>query len=333
MPLIFAGYYFMPPDTSHIPFPAPLIDAARDSLRLERLMDSLYLPSFDVPAGDQAGPMISDWPIILFILVFMYLVFVRPLIDQKEEKTEKLDFSRYVTVDSVARYDEWLSKYNPYYQSLDLRDKKIFLERTVIFLNEKDFRFHAMVEEEYIPVLISGAAVQMTFGLRNYLMDYFPVIHVIRKEYVLDIDKETYYGHVSRSGIYISWNHFLEGYSDYGDSVNVGLHEMAHAVSYDLFLGEQDRHDLAVKERLKDFSKEGTVSFRAMKQGMPHIFDEYALTNFDEFWAVCVENFFENPVEFQESHPALYQSVCNLLNQNPLIPGKIIDRELAGLAI
>ena len=37
-------------------------------------------------------------------------------------------------------------------------------------MQAKEFRFHSMVEEEYIPVLISGAAVQMTFGLRNYLM-------------------------------------------------------------------------------------------------------------------------------------------------------------------
>ena len=230
------------------------------------------------------------------------------------------------------QYDDWLNRYNPYYHSLPRELKRRFLFRTECFLQSKEFRFHSMVEEEYMSVLISGAAVQMTFGLKNYLMDYFPVIHVIRKEYVLDVDKETYYGHVSRNGIYVSWNHFLEGYSDYGDSVNVGLHEMAHAVSYDVFLGQEDNHDASFKERLEEFAAEGRPVFRAMRKGTSHIFDDYGATNFDEFWAVCVETFFENPEEFQQNMPDLYLSVCDLLNQNPLKPGKIINAETAGLA-
>jgi Mlc titration factor MtfA (ptsG expression regulator) len=230
------------------------------------------------------------------------------------------------------QYDSWLSRYNPYYQSLSAENKKHFLGRASEFMQAKEFRFHSMVEEEYIPVLISGAAVQMTFGMRNYLMDYFPVIHVIRKEYTLDVDKETYYGHVSRNGIYISWNSFLEGYEDYADSVNVGLHEMAHAVSYDVFLGQQDRHDADFKQRLKGFAKQARPVFRSMRKGASHILDDYATTNFDEFWAVCVETFFENGEEFQRTLPDLYLSVCDLLNQDPLKQDKILDRGLAGLA-
>jgi MtfA peptidase len=237
------------------------------------------------------------------------------------------------TVDKKGlQYDSWLNKYNPYYKSLSATDKKFFLHRTTEFMQAKQFRFHSMVEEEYIPVLVSAAAVQMTFGMKNFLMDYFQVIHIIRKEYTLNIDKETYYGHVSRSGIYISWNSFLKGYEDYGDAVNVGLHEMAHAVSYDVFLGEQDRHDTDFKQRLESFAKQAKPVFRAMRKGASHILSDYATTNFDEFWAVCIETFFENPDDFQQTMPDLYLSVCDLLNQNPLNPEKIIDRELAGLA-
>ncbi len=238
-----------------------------------------------------------------------------------------------VAVDTKGvQYDSWLCRYNPYYKSLSTADKKFFLHRTTEFMQAKEFRFHSMVEEEYIPVLISGAAVQMTFGMKNYLLDYFPVIHIIRKEYTLNIDKETYYGHVSRSGIYISWNSFLEGYEDYADSVNVGLHEMAHAVSYDVFLGQQDRHDADFKQRLQGFVMQAKPVFRAMRKGASHILDDYAITNFDEFWAVCIETYFENGEEFQRTMPDLYLSVCDLLNQNPLKPEKIINRELAGLA-
>jgi Mlc titration factor MtfA (ptsG expression regulator) len=164
-------------------------------------------------------------------------------------------------------------------------------------------------------------------------MDYFPVINVIRKEYVLAMDKDIYYGHVSKTGIYISWNHFLEGYEDYSDAVNLGLHEMAHAVSYDVFLGNEDSHDRMFKQRLNEFNEEGVPVFRAMRKGASHVLDDYATTNFDEFWAVCVETFFETPAEFKHTMPDLYLSISEVLNQDPLLKNKIVNPELTGLAI
>lgn len=249
----------------------------------------------------------------------------------KRKKIKRED--QLATDDRTPLYDNWLKKYNPYYNSLSAKEQERFLFRTVQFLQAKEFRFHSMVEEEYIPVLVSGAAVQMTFGLHNYLMDYFPVIHIIRKEYVLNVDKETYYGHVSRNGIYISWNRFMEGYEDYSDCCNVGLHEMAHAISYDAFLGDEDRYDQEFKERLENFGAIGRPVFRAMRNGVVTMMDDYATTNFDEFWAVCIENFFEKPLKFKETQPDLYQSLVELLNQNPLQSGKIVNEEMAGLQI
>ena len=119
----------------------------------------------------------------------------------------------------------------------------------------------------------------------------------------------------------------MEGYEDYTDSVNVGLHEMAHAVSYDVFLGNEDEHDWNFKQRLGDFSKEGKPVFRAMRKGASHMLDDYATTNFDEFWAVCVETFFESPEAFRQTMPDLYDSLVELLNQDPLKPDKIINQK------
>ncbi|MEO7922522.1 MAG: zinc-dependent peptidase [Chitinophagaceae bacterium] len=334
----------MPPDTSYIPGvtvpPAPLdtlIDTTRFATEaMLRHIDSLgeaYLRS-----KENEGPhyLFPEWQMFLFVLAVVvlsaYFYIIKPSLTGKRrgKYVYKPGSLNRAVVD--IQYDHWLNKYNPYYGSLPGDLKKIFLQRTKDFLQSKEFRFHAMVEEEYIPVLISGAAVQMTFGLKNYLMDYFPVIHIVRKEYTLNVDKETYYGHVSRNGIYISWEHFLEGYRNYGDSINVGLHEMAHAVSFDVFLGQQDHHDRTFRQRLEDFREDGIPVFRAMRQGASHLLDEYGATNFDEFWAVCVETFFENPDEFSRLIPGLYISICGVLNQDPLISGKIIDEKAAGLA-
>ena len=269
-----------------------------------------------------------EWQMFLVILAVLllsvYLYILRPSRVKKRKRINRYRRNSGDSLDLELQYDNWLSKYNPYYNSLPAEGKRRFLQRTRRFMEAKEFRFHAMVEEEYIPVLISGAAVQMTFGLTNYLMDYFPVIHIIRKEYVLNVDKETYYGHVSRNGIYISWSSFLEGYEDYGDSVNVGLHEMAHAVSYDIFLGHEDREDYQFKQRLQKFSKEGTLIFRAMCKGEDTILDDYARTNFDEFWAVSIETFFENSQQFKAEMPHLYRAISELLNQDPTLHNKIV---------
>jgi Mlc titration factor MtfA (ptsG expression regulator) len=244
---------------------------------------------------------------------------------------KKKELAKAVVDEKGILYDEWLSKYNPYYASLPRHLRSRFLQRTVEFAQSKDFRFHELEEDEAILILISGAAVQLTFGLPVFLMDYFSVIHVIRKEYILHHDNETYFGHVSRNGIYISWDHFAKGYLDYTDGVNVGLHEMAHAVSYDVFLGYQDRHDRGFKKRLQEFSIEGGPVFRAMKESHHDLLDSYAATNFDEFWAVCIETFFETPESFRDEEPGLYATICELLNQDPTRPDKIIDLKLAGI--
>ncbi len=336
----------MPPDTSFIPGvtgPPPPVDTLIDSISREDLLwqQSLqqHLDSLGeayMRSKESAPPqfLLPQWLIFLLVMVIVFLLVLRPVLkERRETQTKVLRFNRKnedkdKDQDQDQQYDHWLNRYNPYYSCLSIPQKKRFLHRVKQFMHSKEFRFHAMVEEEYIPVLISGAAVQLTFGLRNYLMDYFDVIHVMRREYVLNIDKETYYGHVSKNGIHISWNRFLEGYGDYTDSLNVGLHEMAHALQFDAYLGLEDHHDRGFKERLSDFSEEGRPVFRAMRKGMSHLLDDYAMTNFDEFWAVSVETFFENPSAFREKLPALYQEMSQLLNQDPLLPGNAIDAGL-----
>jgi MtfA peptidase len=291
----------------------------------------IEIPSKINRLGNDGEPQEHWGAFLIWVILFLVFVWGKEWMRKVPEKIKtkkmeaKLDL---VGKDAATVYDGWLKKYNPYYAGLPQEQQAVFLKRVIIFRESKEFRFHSMVEEEYIPVLISGAAVQLAFGLKNYLMDFFHIIHVMRKEYVLNIDKETYYGHVSKNGIHISWNHFMEGYKDYGDSVNLGLHEMAHALQFDAYLGYENEHDRNFKDRLNDFSDEGRPVFRAMRAGHSLLFDEYAMTNFDEFWAVSVENFFENPSLFKERLPKLYQEISELLNQDPLLPYKVINPDL-----
>jgi Mlc titration factor MtfA (ptsG expression regulator) len=47
----------------------------------------------------------------------------------------------------------------------------------------------------------------------------------------------------------------------------------------------------------------------------------YAASRYEEFWAVCVEHFFERPTAFKIHLPDLYTAMCVLLNQDILTPG------------
>ena len=61
-----------------------------------------------------------------------------------------------------------------------------------------------------------------------------------------------------------------------------------------------------------------------MKAGETNILNPYAATNCQEFWAVCIEIFFERSVGFSTQLPELYSALCTLLNQNPLTTEKIL---------
>jgi len=268
----------------------------------------------------------------LLIMLSLYLYQLRiSRVSSREQKATRRKNANNLLLEKGNQYAGWLSKYNPYYNTLSKEQQDRFLFRVAEFMQTKNFEYHSIQYEEQIPLLISGAAVQVTFGLKNYLMDYFSVIHVMGAEYILKFDNDTYFGHVSKSGIHVAWNHFIKGYADYHDSVNVGLHEMAHAVSYDVFLGQEDHADREFKQRLEDFSATGIRVFRALRKGSSHVLDDYGATNFDEFWAVCIETFFENPEKFKRTEPDLYLSICELLNQDPLTHNKIIDPAVAGI--
>ena len=318
-----------PPDTTYV------LGGDSQQEAGTRLFDSVYREyKILYPSEEEKKQPDLDW-LFTFVVAVGLSIIAGLIISVVKEKLGL--FRRRIIPEGAAivaekeiHYDKWLQDYNPYYASLSPELKQRFLTRVIQFIQSKEFRFHSIEPDEKITVLISGAAVQLTFGLKNFLIDYYPVINVIKKEYVLKMDNETYYGHVSHSGIYISWKHFQQGYEDYSDSVNVGLHEMAHALSFDAYLGYEDIHDRSFKERLQEFTEDGVPIFRALKKVTSHVLDEYATTNFDEFWAVSVETFFENPELFKHNLPELYQEMCDALNQDPLLPGKIINPYIAG---
>jgi Mlc titration factor MtfA (ptsG expression regulator) len=190
-------------------------------------------------------------------------------------------------------------------------------------MEEKDFQYVEIEQEDIMPVLISGAAIQLTFGLERFLLDHFKTIYVVRDNYTYGLFNVPFEGHVNDEGIYLSWNNFLREFNNYTDGENVGLHELAHALTYVNFTVDDVRDDWFYANFPK-FSKIARPVFEKMQKGENIFLNKYAATDYNEFWAVCVETFFECPEKFRQELPDLYFSLSHLLNQDPLTEQKII---------
>jgi len=223
-------------------------------------------------------------------------------------------------------YDEWLTAYNGYYKSLPAELRQRFLDRVSWFMSTKTFTCINLTLEERMPLLISAASIQISFGLDKYQLDFFDTIYIMQHSYNYGAYQEPFEGHVTSNGIYLSWDSFLKGYENYTDGDNVGIHEMAHALAYVNFMaGSNDAQDDAFIHRFYDFSAVARPIFNEMQMGSTNVLGTYAATNYNEFWAVSVETFFEKPLFMKLELPTLYASMCSLLNQDPLSPEKLLN--------
>ena len=81
-------------------------------------------------------------------------------------------------------------------------------------------------------MLICAAAIQLTFGLKHDMLNYFRKIYVLKNEYRLGSYTQLLERNLNDEGICFSWSNFAKEYNDYMDGENVGLHEMARALTY-----------------------------------------------------------------------------------------------------
>jgi Mlc titration factor MtfA (ptsG expression regulator) len=206
----------------------------------------------------------------------------------------------------------------PFYRNLSQNEKMRFVGRLKKFIKRKEFigRQDLVVTEE-MKALVSASAIQLTFGLEEYLLSHFEKIFLYPDVYYSKYDKKYHMGEVNLGGVIaISWKSFQEGYKNPSDNYNVGLHEMAHALRFANICKDEFDHFFA--NYFDKWAFVGLEEFARIKAGKPSMIRKYAGTNVNEFFAVCAEYFFESPKEFKEKLPEIYKHMCILLNQDPL---------------
>jgi hypothetical protein len=254
--------------------------------------------------------------VVIFSLVLGILLLNRPVTLLFQRLHTRHQFKRFIARETF--YHSIISRNFRYYNRLGLEDQRKFLFRTWLFEHSKTFHYIEVEQAAEMPILVSAAAVQLTFGLDKFKLNYFDDIYILRDDYHYGFYSRPFMGHVDQSGIYLSWDNFIRGISGQCANCNVGIHEMAHALAYVNFITQTDE-DKHFKSEFPNFSKVARPIFTAMQQGgAKNLLGDYAATNYHEFWAVAVEVFFESPVQLRHELPELYKAMSRVLNQDPL---------------
>lgn len=212
-----------------------------------------------------------------------------------------------------------------YYRRLSPPDQARFEDRVQYFLLNKRFEAWEMraVTDE-MRVLIAATAVQITFGLQEPILFFrFERILVYPDRYYHLFTEQYHAGEVSELGfISLSWRHFEYGLLVPDDGLNVGLHEMAHALHLENFHFNEE-YEFIHERYFNHWYDHADAALARVNEGELPFFRQSAGHNTEEFFAVSVEYFFEKPHEFSATLPELYGAMARLLNQDPAEAGAL----------
>lgn len=206
-----------------------------------------------------------------------------------------------------------------FYKRLNKKHKRFFEHRVATFMADKEFvgRQNLEVTNE-MRILISATAVMLTFGFRKYLIDIIDVILVYPGTYYSNINLEYHKGEFNPklNALVLSWEDFLEGYDITNDNVNLGIHEITHAIHLNS-LQEEDISAFLFKNIFRDLAEFLSLNESIRTKLMDSdYFRAYGFTNQFEFLAVSIETFIETPQEFKRDFPHIYKQIKQMLNFN-----------------
>ncbi len=262
-------------------------------------------------------------PLILFALLVIAILFV-------SQQKSKLDYKRALrdsslTPDeptippirlSAAELDHCLS-YFVYYRNLTPAGRARFQQRVRDYTGStRIISVDRTPLTDHHRAFIAASAVQLTFGLRKWDIKHFHTIRIYPQEFYSRMNERYLKGGAAKNGvIWFSYKHYLSGYEDQENGINLGLHEMSHALMLNMEEGNQEPEFNSAFEVLAPVGK---AVMAKVKSGEVKFLRNYASTNFYEFFAVSMEEFFERPAEFRRQLPELYKAIATLLNQDPL---------------
>ncbi len=206
-----------------------------------------------------------------------------------------------------------------FYKRLSISDKKRFEHRVRKFMDKHNFvGREGVVISEKMKLLISSTAVMLTFGMRRYLFSEFDNIIIYPKDYFSHVTKMQHKGETNPRyrTIVFSWDDFMDGVKIEDDNLNLGLHELAHALHFTCLKRKNfsSKYFINKFDELLFILRNKELQRRVVKSGYIR---SYGFRNKYEFLSVLIEHFFETPEEFKEKLPEIYAIVRQMLNLDP----------------
>lgn len=214
--------------------------------------------------------------------------------------------------------DNLLSSRFRYYAALSPEGKNKFLARLCYVLDKVEFVGYQGLEiTDDMRTCVLFSQIQLTFGMKLFYFSIFKRYILYPESFYSRFFNRDLLGLTSAVGfVTLSWHDFQEGYLVPNDKYNLGLHEMAHALR--LELSDTFNNESLVQQMSDKMDDQALIEKNMVSRGVPSILREYAYTNNEEFFSVCVEYFFEVPALLKEYKPEIFSILCRMLNQNTL---------------
>ena len=186
-------------------------------------------------------------------------------------------------------------RYFTFYKRLSELDKRRFEHRVKKFIDNHNFiGREGVVITERMKLLISSTAVMLTFGMRRYLYSEFDNIIIYPKNYFSKITKRRHKGETNPRyrTIVFSWDDFMEGIKVEDDNLNLGLHELTHALHFTALKRKNFSSINFINKfnNLLEILKDLELQRKVVKSGYIR---SYGFKNQYEFLSVLVEHHFE----------------------------------------
>ncbi|MCH7403469.1 zinc-dependent peptidase [Belliella kenyensis] len=210
-----------------------------------------------------------------------------------------------------------------YFAGLSSVHKEEFAEKVEWFIAEKEFlpRGDLKVVTQEMKLLIAATAVMVTFGYPRVRLKHFSKILIYPDSYYSTINKQYHQGEVNpRLGIIVlSWENFVKGFIDQENGVNLGIHEIAHAMKLENQIHYNRESRFFNPDLWERYAEQAKLEMGKIRNNQKSLFRESAGINAHEFFAVALETFFEKSSTFKAYNKELYQSLVYLLRQDPLV--------------
>lgn len=260
--------------------------------------------------------------ILFAVLVYIFLYYSFRMIEMGYVLKHKKPLYNHVYLVLRKLSDEQkriLKNQFGFYNKLTPKQQRHFEHRVASFIKDKDFigRSNNPITEE-MRVLISATAIMLTFGFRDFYIGFISKIVIYPSKFYSNTNKAYHKGEFNPKlkALVLSWEDFKAGFSNGSDNLNLGIHEITHAIHINS-IKERDVSSTIFSDTFKELSVllSDKKNLRQSLMDSPY-FRRYAYTNQFEFLAVAIENFIETPQEFRSQFPEVYDKIRQMLNFN-----------------